>query len=118
MALAIAGVLFCTLAVLLLGVLQSDWFRDQVRRRIVTQVEAATGGKVEIAAFDYDWRKLTADLRGFVIHGMEPLAAAPLLRVETARITVRIISLLERTADVSSIVSSCVPMDRRIYQRR
>ena len=103
-ALAIAGVVFCTLAVALLGVLQSNWFRDQVRRRIVAQVEAATGGKVEIAAFDYDWRRLTADLRGFVIHGTEPPAAAPLLSVETARITVKIISVLKRSADVSSVV--------------
>jgi uncharacterized protein involved in outer membrane biogenesis len=103
-ALAIAGVLFCTLAVALLGVLQSNWFRDQVRRRIVAQVEAATGGKVEIAAFDYDWRKLTANLRGFVIHGTEPPAAKPLFSVETARITIRIISILEHSADVSSIV--------------
>jgi translocation and assembly module TamB len=104
MALAMAGVLVCVMALALLGVLQSDWFRDQVRRRIVTQVEATTGGKVEIAEFDYDWRNLTADLRGFVIHGTEPPGAAPLVSVERAGITVRVISVLKRSADVSTVV--------------
>jgi translocation and assembly module TamB len=103
-ALGAAGALLCVLAAALVLVLQSDWFRDQMRRRIAAQVEVATGGKVEIAAFDYDWRKLTADLRGFVIHGSEPPAAAPLLSVEKARVTVKIISILKRSADVSSIV--------------
>ena len=100
-----AGVaLLCVLAVVMIGVLQSAWFRDQVRRRIVAQVEEATGGKVEIAAFDYDWRKLTADIHGFVLHGTEPPGAAALLNVESAQVTVRIISVLERSADVSSII--------------
>jgi translocation and assembly module TamB len=104
-ALAAAGTLFCVLAAVgLLWVLQSNWFRDQVRRRIVAQVEATTGGRVEIAAFDYDWRARTADLRGFVIHGTEPPDAAPLLSVEDAQITVKIISILERSADVSAVV--------------
>ena len=103
-AVAIAAALFCVLAVAFVWVLQSAWFRDQVRRRIVAQVENATGGRVEIAGFDYDWRKLTGDLQGFVLHGTEPLGAAPLLRVAAVRVEVRVISLLERSADVSSIV--------------
>ena len=100
----IVGALLCVLAIALLVVLQSNWFRDELRKLIIKQVETATGGKVEIGGFDYDWRKLTVDLRGFVIHGTEAPAEAPLLRVETARVTVRVISVLEHSADVSSIV--------------
>src|SRR5450432_3687037 len=101
---AIAGALLCLAVLGSFWVLQSAWFRDQVRQRIVAQVETATGGKVEIAFFDYDWRKLTGDLQGFVIHGTEPPDAPPLLRIGKMRVTVRIISLLERSADVSSII--------------
>ena len=103
----IAGItvgVLCLLAAAFLVVLQSSWFRNEVRKRIVTQVETATGGKVEIGAFDYDWRKLTADLQGFVIHGTESPPAAPLLRVERLLITVRVFSILKRTADFSSII--------------
>lgn len=102
--LAAAIALFCVVAGVAVLVLQSDWFRDQVRRRIVTQVEETTGGKVEIAGFDYNWRNLTADIHGFTLHGTEGAGAAPLLSVEMARVTVKIISVLERSADVSSIV--------------
>jgi len=100
----ITGAIVCFLVAELLWVLQSDWFRNQVKQRLVVQVEAVTGGKVEIAGFDYDWRHLTADLHGFVIHGTEPPSEQPLVRVENARVTVRIISILERSVDVSSIV--------------
>ena len=50
---AIGGALFCVVAVAFLVILQSNWFRNEVRKRIVAQVETATGGKVEIAGFDY-----------------------------------------------------------------
>jgi len=100
---AIAAAILCALAVCLVLLLQSNWFRDEVRKRIVAQVETATGGKVEIGKFDYHWRTLTLDFRDFVIHGTEAPPADPLLRVEQALITVRILSVLERSADISSI---------------
>ena len=101
---AILAALACLLAVALLLVLQSAWFRDQVRKRIIAQVETATGGKVEIRAFNYNWQTLTANLQGFVIHGTEASPAPPLLRVESASITVRVISILKRSVDISSII--------------
>ncbi len=101
---AVAVVLLCVLSLVTVAILRSDWFRDEVRKRIVSQVQTATGGSVEIGAFDYNWQNLTADLSGFVIHGTESAPAAPLLRVERARVTVRVISILERSADISSIV--------------
>jgi len=96
--------LLCVMGVGLIAVLQSDWFRNEIRKRIVAQVEKTTGGKVEINGFDYDWRKLTATLTGFVIHGTEKPPADPLFRVESAQVTVRVLSVLERSADVSSII--------------
>ena len=92
------------LSIAFVTVVQSDWFRDQVRQRIVEQVEKATGGKVEIARFDYDWHTVAADLNGFVLHGKEAPAADPLLRVERIHVAIRVISILERSADISSIV--------------
>jgi translocation and assembly module TamB len=129
---AILAALASVLAVALLVVLQSAWFRDQVRKRIIAQVESATGGKVEIGAFNYNWQTLTANLQGFVIHGTEAPPAAPLLRVESAGITVRVISILKRSADISSIVltrpqvnlivapngSTNLPTPKVIHQRK
>ena len=101
---ATAVAILCVLALCLVFVLQSNWFRDEVRKRIIAQVETATGGKVEIGKFDYDWRSRTVDLKDFVVHGTETPPADPLLHVAQIKIAVRILSVLERSADISSIV--------------
>src|SRR5260370_6941442 len=57
LALIISGVvlgLICILAITAVVVLQSPWFREQVRERIVAATEKATEGRVEIASFHFD----------------------------------------------------------------
>src|SRR5262245_34128790 len=105
-----ARILFRSLAVLLIFalvvsitgvlVLRSGWFREKVRERITAEVEKATGGKVEIGSFEYDWRKLTAEVQGFVLHGTEPAGEAPLFRAERIRVGIRIISALKKDVDI------------------
>ncbi len=78
-------------ALLFLGIVailtvRSVWFSNYVRGRIVTSVEQATGGKVGVKGFHFNWVHLRADLNGFVIHGLEPPGAAPLLTIRHVRI--------------------------------
>ncbi|MGA2740294.1 MAG: hypothetical protein ABSG65_22990, partial [Bryobacteraceae bacterium] len=63
----IAAIVAATLAglaalIFLAGILivQTNWFRNMVREKIVTAVADATGGKVEVASFSFDWRHLRA----------------------------------------------------------
>src|SRR5260370_2712958 len=75
MALIISGVvlgLICILTITAVVVLRSAWFREQVRERIVADAEKATGGRVAIGSFDFEWSTMTARVNGFVIHGTEP----------------------------------------------
>ena len=44
---AVLGLLI-VLAVAVISVARSGWFREQVRQRIVAEAEKATGGRVEI----------------------------------------------------------------------
>ena len=71
------------LVIALLGasavLLQSQWFKNKIRQKIVSVTERATGGRVEIGSFSYDWRHLTADVSPFVLHGTEPASAPPLI---------------------------------------
>ncbi len=87
-----------------LYMLQTDWFKNKVRQRIITVAEQATGGRVEIGAFSYDWRRLTATVAPFVLHGTEPAGTPPLLRADRIEIGIRIISALERRIDLDSVV--------------
>jgi translocation and assembly module TamB len=86
-----------------IAVLQTVWFKNQVRARIMSVAETATGGRVEIGQFDYNWRNLTVELAPFVVHGKEPPQAAPFFRADRIRIGLRIISLLDRQVDLVSL---------------
>src|SRR5260370_18325609 len=106
LALIISGVvlgLICILAITAVVVLRSAWFREQVRERIVADAEKATGGRVEIESFDFDWGTMTARVNGFVIHGTEPAGSPPLLRVRSITVALKIVSMLKLSVDVQSI---------------
>jgi translocation and assembly module TamB len=82
---AIAGVL----ALLLVGaiaVVQTDWFQNYARQKIIAAVEEGTGGHAEVSSFRFDVWHLTAVLNGFVLHGTEPVGAPPFLRIRYVQV--------------------------------
>ncbi len=93
-------------ALLIAGVVlvQTAWFKNQVRVRIVSVMERATGGRVEIGGFSYNWRNLTAEVKDFVLHGTEPASAPPLFRADKIQIGFKIISALEKKVDIASLI--------------
>ena len=103
----VASSLAGLLAVALLAgilVVRSEWFRNMVRGKIVTAVEDATGGKVEIASFTFDARHLRAQVRGFVIHGLEPPTAAPLLRTNLVQVDLKLLSPFKGFVDIAYLL--------------
>ncbi len=96
--------LLIAVAVGLLWVLQSDWLREKVRLRIISTVEDATGGRVELKDFKYNWRALTAEVDGFVIHGTESVAEPPLMSAARVEVGLKIISLAKRDIDLASLI--------------
>jgi len=102
-----AGIVFGGIvAVAALGtwwILQSTWLREAVRHEIVSEIETSTGGRVELGDFQYDWRALTAEFGRLVVHGTESREQPPLLRVESGRITLRIVSLVTRDVRIASL---------------
>ncbi len=102
---SLAGITGLVLMVLLaaLIVAQTDWFKNKVRARIVSVAETATGGRVEIGRFDYNWHNLTAEVAPFTLHGKEPASAAPFFRADKIHIGLKIISVLEEQVDIASL---------------
>ena len=98
-----AGVVFAMLAVAAL-ILQTAWFKNKVRERIEEVAAVATGGRVEIGSFNYEWRSLTADLGPFVIHGKEPAGSTPFFRAQQVRVRMKVVSMLERRFDVAAVI--------------
>ncbi len=88
--------LFAMLAIGSVFVVRSAWFRGQVRRRIVSAVETATGGRVEAGAFTYEWRRGRAQVSNFTIHGIEAAGKPPLFHAASIAVELRIVSLWRR----------------------
>lgn len=105
----LARIVACSAA--LLGILvlsgalavRSHWFRELVRRRLVSAVETATGGRVEIGAFTLDWRRLRVEAAGFTIHGTEPAGKPPLFHAASVAVRLKIVSVFERRVDIESL---------------
>ena len=76
-------------------VLRSGWFHEKVRAGIVSTVETATGGRVELGGFRLDWRKLRVEIQSFTIHGTEPAGKPPLFRASSIAVGLKIVSVLE-----------------------
>src|ERR1700690_706567 len=94
-------VFICALAGLL--IVRSGWVREQVRQRIIAEVENATGGRVEVGNFSFKWETLVATVSPFILHGTEEPSDPPLLRVESVSLGLRLISMLERKVDLASL---------------
>jgi len=102
-AIGIGGLLlFVTVAGVLL--LKSPSFHRYLLGKIVQQASEATGARVELQNFRFHIKTLTADVYGLTVHGTEPLEAQPLLRVQHARIGIKIISIFHRKVNLSELL--------------
>ena len=101
----------CGLAALLLLLaaagllaLRSDWFRENVRRRIVAELERITGGTATLGGYAVNWRLFTVEFRDLTLRGKEPRAAPPLFEAKSIEVGLKIVSLWKEQVDLQSIV--------------
>ncbi len=83
------------------AILQSSWFADYVKNKIVSVAENSTGGKVDIGRFDVEMNHLTIKIYDFVLHGTEPQNVAPLLRAHLLELHLRLFSGIAHLIDLS-----------------
>lgn len=69
----------------------SSQFENLVRGRVIAQIAAATGGRVELRSFRWRLMDLEAEAGGLVIHGLEDPGEAPYAQVETVRVRISIL---------------------------
>ncbi|HUA97706.1 MAG TPA: translocation/assembly module TamB domain-containing protein [Terracidiphilus sp.] len=65
-----------------------------VRRWLVAKVEAATGGRVEIASFEWHLLRLEADAGGVTVHGREGAGEAPYAEIGNLRVQLSVLGLV------------------------
>ena len=84
-------------------VVQSSWFHEKIRDAIVRTIADATGGRVSIGNYSFDWKKMRAEVRSLTIAGKEPAGKPPLLHADSVAIGLKIISLWKRDIDIQSL---------------
>src|SRR5208283_4609410 len=97
-----ASAVVCAVAALI--VIQTAWFHEKVRLRMVREIEDSTGGRVELGSFDFDWHTITVTVRNLVIHGTEKPEEAPFARADLIRLRLKVISALEKRIDLESVL--------------
>src|SRR5215467_4449578 len=84
-------------------VLRSQGFHRYVLNQIIASIQESTGGRVELANWDFHFSTLTADIYGFVLNGTEPATARPLAQVDHVGVGLKILSVLHHSVDLQQI---------------
>ena len=90
LSLAAAAVLLVLTAVVAYFVASSATFENFMRKRLIAQIENATGGRAEIESFHWRLLHLEAEADGLVIHGTEDPNEAPYAQIARLRVAVSI----------------------------
>ncbi len=82
----------------------SGQFQNMVRERLTSQMQTATGGRVEIASFEWHLMELEATASGVVIHGDEQPTDAPYARVESLRVRFSVLGVLSPRVQLRALI--------------
>src|SRR5579871_21316 len=102
-AVSLAGLVIVLLLAALI-VVQTAWFHNFVREKIISAVEDGTGGKADIGSFTFDWTHLRAQVRDFVIHGLEAPPSPPLFRANLVQIDLKLLSPAKGAVDIAYLL--------------
>ena len=68
-------------------------FSNQVRQRVISVLEDATGGRVEVQSLHWNLRHLSVEVVGLTIHGLEAPSELPYVHVDRIYTRAKILSL-------------------------
>jgi translocation and assembly module TamB len=91
---AIAGTLVALALILYFAAtiaVRTERFREYVRSKIISSVEASTGGRADVGPFMFDPDTMTATVDDFVIHGTEPPGSPPLFSARRIVLKLRLL---------------------------
>ena len=97
---ALAGLLIvATVAAVI--IVQTPWFSNFAKNRILAAAEESTGGIAQAGSFEFDLSHLTIRMRNVVLHGTEPKGADPLLRIALLELRLKLFSGIAHVLDLN-----------------
>ena len=78
-------------------------FADRVRAKLIEVLTTATGGRVELAQFNWHPLRLEAEVDGLTIHGLEAPGEVPYAHVDRLRVQAKIIDAFKAQIGLRSL---------------
>src|SRR5215470_1573552 len=75
-----------------------------LQRLMISRLESATGGKVELRSMSIRWLAMRVTIRGLVIHGNEPTGTEPLFTAQEVQAGLRIDSFWARRISLGELL--------------
>lgn len=94
-------------------------FAARVHRTVVSTLERATGGRVEMRSFHWNVRNFTVQIDGLTIHGKEAVGEAPFFHVDRLTLRARILSFFTPNwiprVELSSLIAQAPTVHLIVY---
>jgi translocation and assembly module TamB len=94
----VGGSLLLLLVLVIAGLLfyaSTTHFSNQVRQRVISVLQDATGGRVEVPSLRWNLRHLSVEVDGLTIHGLEGPGELPYAHVDRLYARAKILSLVD-----------------------
>lgn len=94
----VGGALLLLLVLVIAGLLfyaSTTHFSNQVRQRVISVLQDATGGRVELQSLRWNLRHLSVEVDGLTIHGLEGPGELPYVHVDRLYARAKILSLVD-----------------------
>ena len=89
-----------------------------MRKRLIARIEAATGGRAEIASFHWNLLKLEGEADGFVLHGREGPGEAPYAQLDSLKVDIDVLGFFSPRVLLRELVELEHPQIHLIVYRR
>ncbi len=102
--LLISGISLAALLLILIGAafitIQTRWFANFAKEKIVATLEESTGGVASIGSLDIDLWHLTIRVTNFVLHGREPQGSDPFFSIKSLELRLKLFSSFKEFLDL------------------
>ena len=85
-------------------VINTQWFSDVLRAKVIAAIEDSTGGTVELQSFRFEPLHLTVVMTGLVLHGTEPRDESPLAAIDSLAVRVKLFPHWGKTFDIPYLI--------------
>jgi translocation and assembly module TamB len=109
---------FLALVVIVTGLLiylNSGYFRETVRQRVITELRQMTGGQVEVESFTWNLSALHFEARNVTIHGREAAGEVPYAHADRIGVDVKIVSFFTRKVSLENVAIDRFVLHLMIY---